>query len=408
MNSREQRLLILLIVLFVIGGSGLLGYRWFYKPLQDYNAQIRRLKREIDNKGDELAFTIQELPYLERARLMSLSPNLETAKDEYGSILAEIVRESGLEVDDMRAIESVEVKNFAQQQTAKPAHRIVTYQVRVRGDMAHLVKAMTAMKTTPLIHRIRTLDIARQDTTKSVTDRLNISMRVEAMIVSQAEPHADGPLAPDQRLVVVEALMAMQGGPASLGLLPWYVGPTGVFARQALAMESGYRQYGDMARKNIFRGGGTPPREPGEEDEEDPVPEFDVTDYVRLDTCDPDHGEAYLRNLVFNVRPTKLRTSTWSGYNTFRVYTGELKTHTLLTGKVLRVEQRDVYFQVLNDIYCIHLGQTLHDAMWRPVAYDVRDRLNLRVDDAWAEQQKKEHQEQQAQLVAQKKKKASR
>ncbi len=197
----------------------------------------------------------------------------------------------------------------------------------------------------------------------------------------------------------------MGRGPTSLGLLPWVIGPTGPFARQALAMESGYRRYSDMARKNIFRGGIPPQKEQGEEDMVDPDVDFDVLDYVRLDTADPDNGEAYLRNLVFKLRPIRLRQSKWSGFNTFSVYTGELRSHALMTGKVLRIEQRDVYFQVLDNIYCIHLGQTMHEAMWRSVSYEVRDRLKLRMDEVWAAQQRREHEQQQ---VALKKKKAPR
>jgi hypothetical protein len=407
MNPRERRLLIILGLVLGLGGASFLGFRWFYKPLQDYNAQIRRLQGEIARKTDELDETLQERKLLERARLMSLSPNIETAKGEYGGILNDIVRNSGLEIDDFRATENLDFKAFApqQQEKVKAAHQFVNYTVRAKGDMAQLVAALEEFKKTPLIHRIRSLDIARQDVAKSTTDRLVISMRTEAMIVSGAEPHVAGPLAPDHRLVAMESLLALQSGPTSLGLLPWLVGPTGPFAQQMLAMESGYRRYNDMARKSIFRGGIPPQKEAGDEEMVDPDVDFDVLDYVRLDTSDPDNGEAFLRNLVFKVRPIRLRQSKWSGFNTFSIYSGELRSHVLMTGKVLRIEQRDVYFQVLGDIYCIHMGQTLHDAMWRSVTYEVRDRLKLRTDDIWAEQQRKEHAQQQ---VAQKKKKGSR
>jgi hypothetical protein len=392
------------VLLAILGTGGALfgGYRWFYKPLEDYNRAILKLKREVRDKESEVKATRDEIKLLDRARLMSLSPNLETAKDEYGAVLDRILYNSGLEIDNFAPVEIVEVKSSQQQNTVKPAHRFVTYQVKARGDMAQLVSALQGIKVTPLVHRIRSLDITRQDAAKGTSDKLMISMRVEAMIVGRADPHVDGPLAPDQRLVVMETILALRRGPTGLGLLPWIVGPTGPFAKQVLAMESGYRQYGDMAQKNIFRGGVPPEREEGPE--EDPQWDFDVLDYVRLDTADPDNGEAFLRNLVFNIRPTKLRTSSWSGFNTFRIYSGELRSHVLVTGKVLKIEQRDVYFQVLDEIYSIHLGQTLHDAMWRPVSDSVLDRLKLKIDETWAEQQKKEHEAQVAVMKTKKKK----
>ena len=402
MSPREMRLVIVLGVILGVGGVGLLGYQWFYKPLQDYNRTIARLKGEISTKSEDLAATLQERKLLDRARLMSLSPTLEAAQGEFGGILNKIFYDSGLEMESFApTLDQNEGKAGGQQQTLKPGHKVVTFQVRAKGELAQLVHAMQELKTTPIIQRIRSLDITRQDTAKSTTDRLIINMRLDAMIVGRAEPHADGPLAPDLRLITMETMLALRRGPTGLGLLPWIIGPTGPSARNLLAMESGYRQYREMALKNIFRGGELPPRDESE-DEEDPIPTFDVTEYVRLDTTDPDNREAYLRNLVFKTKPIRVRHSHFSssGFDTFRIYSGELKTHTLVTGKVLRIEQRDMYFQVLDEIYCIHLGQSLHDAMWRSVSDSVLERLNLKVDEKWAAQQKVEHAQQMAALKA--------
>jgi hypothetical protein len=395
MNPREMRLLIALGVILGVGGVGILVYQWFYKPLQDYNKAISRLIRDNEQKDDQLFATMEERKLLDRARVMSLSPKMEMAQSEYGSFLDRVIYHSGLEIDDFRPIiENAEAKAVSALQTVKPGHRTVTYQIRARGDLSQLVKALDAIQKTPLIHRIRSLDISRLDVSKNTTDRLLITMRIEAMIVGRAEEHADGPLAPEQRLIVMETLMALRHGPTGLGLLPWVIGPTGPVARQSLALESGYRQYGDIGRKNIFRGGDLPPKEDDENTEPvDPPPEFDVRDYVRLDTTDPDNKEAFLRNLVFKAQPIRLRSTSWSGFNTFRIHTGELKSHVLLTGKVLRIEQRDVYFQVRDDVYCIHLGQTLAEAMRRRIPDSELEAHHVTLDEAWAEAQNKEAQQ---------------
>ena len=49
----------------------------------------------------------------------------------------------------------------------------------------------------------------------------------------------------------------------------------------------------------------------------------------------------------------------------------------LVRAKVLRVDQRDVYFQVGEDMYGIHIGQSLWDAMKKRINEDVADELEL-------------------------------
>jgi len=391
MNVREMRLLVVLLVILGAGGSGILVYNWFYKPLKAYNAQIEKLKTEVEDKDLQLIATLADRKLLDRARMMSLSPNLDGAQAEYGRFLAPLLNESGLELEDFRVTEATDTKAGAGQPNAlKPGHRIVQFQIRAKGELAHLVKTLEVIQKTPLVHRVKTLTIDRVDTSaKNSTDKLNIGMKIEAMIVGRAEPHADGPLAPDQRLVALEVLMALERAPTGLGLLPWAVGPTGPFARQALAMERGYRLYNEMERKNIFRGG-EPPKKI------EPEPEVEsflaVADYVRLEATDTDNKEAYLRNLIFKESPKRVRSSSFSGFNTFAIFPNELRTRALFTGKVLRIDQRDMYFQVHDEIYGVHLGQSLGEAMRRPLSTGELDRLDLtRLYDAeWAARQAKE------------------
>ncbi len=327
--------------------------------------------------------------------MMSLSPNLDAAVAEYGNFLAPLLIDSGLEIEQMNWSESTDNKQqTAKDKETKPGHRIVMFQVRAKGDLGDLVRTLEVIQKTPLLHRVKTLDIARIDTSpKKTNDKLNINMKIEAMMVGRAEPHADGPLAPDQRLVALEVLLALRRAPTGLALLPWVVGPTGPFARQQLAMDSGYRQYGDMDRKNIFRGGEPPPPRTGSTGDDDDLPDdgLDVREYIRLDTADPDNREAFFRNLVFKTQPVRVRSSTWSGFNIFRVY-NEWKTKVLYTAKVLRVDQRDVYFQVQDDVYGIHLGQTLADAMRKRLPSAEMERLNLTglYDAEWATKQIRE------------------
>jgi hypothetical protein len=394
MNPREMRLLIVLLAILGTGGMVMGVYQWFLKPLDTYNKQIRKLSLEIEDKRDQYDMTrLESKQLLDRARMMSLSPNHDVALAEYINFLAPVVNKSGLEIEDFRSSpEAIDPKS-GQPNAVKPGHRTVNFQLRAKGELGQLVYLLQAIQTTPLVHRVKTLSIDRVDPTKSSTDKLNINMKIEALMVGRAEQHVDGPLMPDQRLLAAETLLALRRGPTGFALLSWVVGPTGPFARQELAMHSGYRQYGDMDYKNIFRGGEPPPKkEIAKEDEGEPEDNFwEVADYIRLDTADPDNREAYLRNLIFKANPIRLRSASWSPWNTFKIYANEFKSKTIVSGKVLRIDQRDVYFQVKDEVYGIHLGQSLGDAMRRTLSSGEMDRLELTklYDAEWAEKEAK-------------------
>jgi hypothetical protein len=395
MTPRELRLLIALLVILGGGGGTILVYSWFYKPYKESLVRIEKLKDEIQEKQEQLDTTLTERKVvLERARMMSLSPNLDTALSEYNKFLQPLLDISGLDVDFVRPTESQDTNKQAAVPgvtTVKPGHKTVAFQMRAKGDLKGVVKVLEAIQQTPLMHRVRALTIDRVDaSSKNTTDKVTMSMTIEALMVNKAEAHVDGPLAPDHRLVAIESLLAMRRAPTGLALLPWIVGPTGPVARDQLAMESGYRrQYSDMWRKNIFRGGEPPADEPVEEPEL--VDTVEVIDYIRLDTTDPVNREAYLRNLVFRTRPIRLRAKAYSGYDTFLVE-NEWKTKTVLKGKVLRIDQRDVWFQVQEDVYGIHLGQSLREAMRRPLSeeeMELRDLTKL-FDAEWGAREAKE------------------
>ncbi len=394
MNARELRLLIVLGVILGGGGAAILVYQWFYKPLAEHNTALKKLQRDIDQKQAQLDSTLDDRKLLERARLMSLSPNPNMATSEYENYLGPLLLESGLDIDTFQPSVAAEPKAppGSGANAVKPGHQVVTFKVRARGELDGLVKTLEVLQKTPLVHRVKTLSIDRADTSaKSTSDKLIIGMIIEALIVNRAEPHADGPLAPDQRLIAMEALLTLHHGPSGLSLMPWVVGPTGPVARQRLAMESGYRHYADLVYKNVFTGP-VPPKAVPKEEETTPEPDADivVTEYIRLDTTDPDGKEAFFRNLVFKTVPIRVKSVPRSGYDTFRVM-NELKTKTVVKGKVLRIDQRDLYFQVGEDVYGIHIGQTLSDALRRPLSESEMARLKLTelYDAAWAAEEAK-------------------
>jgi hypothetical protein len=402
MNLREMRLLITLVVLVGGGGGSLLVYQMFVKPLADYNAQIKKLAAAVELKQEQLDTTLDERKaLLEPARLKSLSPNPFLARAEYDKYLYPLLVESKLDIEDFRPTQPSVLKGTAAapgSAAMNPTHQIIATKVRAKGDLEALVKALERIQKEPLVHRIKALTIDRDMAVKNATDKLTIDMTVEAMIVGKAVPHSDGPFAPDLRLLVLEAASALERAPIGIALLPWIVGPTGEVARKRMSSEGAYgRQYGEIPLKNIFIGRTPLPKGYNDDDpfgtgdaekmDNDPLP---VHEFVRLDMTDPDAREAYLRNLVFKTRPIKLRTASWSGYDTFKIQS-EFGTRTLVKGKVIRITQRDVYFQVREDMYAIHLGQSVADAMRHKVTNSEMKALDLRIDEAWGAAEQNEY-----------------
>jgi hypothetical protein len=74
-----------------------------------------------------------------------------------------------------------------------------------------------------------------------------------------------------------------------------------------------------------------------------------------------------LRNILHKSAPLRLRSTPRSGYDTFSIR-NEDRSKVLLKGKVLRIDPRDIYFQKGEDVYRFHFGQSLADAIGRPLS----------------------------------------
>ena len=365
MNAREFRLVILLGVILAVGGASIGFYFWFWKPLAEYNSTIVRLEKANKDKRLQKEETYNEMRNLERLRTMSLSPKPVDAKSEYENYLFDLLGKCNLSSYDLRQGQISEVKGTGGQApgTAKPGHQILSYDLRIaKADLRNVVKALQMIQQTPLVHRISRLAIERVDTSaKNTTDQVKVQMTIESLIISRAEARPGGPLAVDPRLSTIEAAAMAQHGPTGLALLPWYFGPSGPFARTQLAIDSAYRDYGDIAKRNIFVGP-VPSFRPKDIQTADELPpaNFDILQYVRLDTTDATNKEAYFRNLVFPIQP--IRAKPYSGFDKINIK-DEWRTEDVLRCKLLRVDQRDVYFQKGDSIYRIHIGQSFADAI---------------------------------------------
>jgi len=117
------------------------------------------------------------------------------------------------------------------------------------------------------------------------------------------------------------------------------------------------RDYRSITGKNIFFGPGLTT--------EEKLPDYEVTRFVHLTdiTSSDRRTEAFLYDRYNNKR-TRLRAST--GFDSFTIY--DSAGSKVLNGKVVRIDNRDIIFEVEEKYYVIHVGQNLDEAMRKPVA----------------------------------------
>lgn len=362
MNPRERKLLFLLVGLLGVGAVGVLGYQWFLKPYRTNAAALAKLTHEAEDAQDQLDQLYQEKRLLQDARKKGLPPNVDRAAAEYAKFLRPLLLECGLSVDDFQGPTVAEVKVGGSPGTPgkKSSHKTLTFNIRAKGEAGQLGKALAAIQHAPLLHRVKTLTVDRMDTSvgKDASKRLTISMVVEALIVGGT---------PKDGLTLPSAL-----------------------DRTKLTSLSGLRQYADLKHRNLFVGKSPPEPPQMAEKEEDPGPP--VPEHVRLVSTNVLAREAHLRNLLASVRTPEIRVRSIprSGYDTFRIM-DEDYSRVLVKAKVLRVDHRDVYFQVSDWIYAIHVGQTVADAMRSPLSDERVVDLGLEklFDPNWGKEEQK-------------------
>jgi hypothetical protein len=155
MNFREMRLLIALLVILGGGGGSLLVYQFFVKPLGDANTKIKTLKSAVEQKQDQYDTTMAERKLLERARLMSLSPNPHLARAEYDKYLYPLLVSCKLDIEGFSPTQPSAFKDATATQggtALKPTHQILATEVKAKGDLESLVKAHAADASDQVTH----------------------------------------------------------------------------------------------------------------------------------------------------------------------------------------------------------------------------------------------------------------
>jgi hypothetical protein len=334
MNARERTFLIVLVAVLASGAGLYAAKRWWWDPLQDYNRTIEKMTDENNEQDLKLATFQKDRKKLVLARMKSLSPKPDQAADQYMAYLGPLLAKSGLSVDKMSKTSDQKVKVVKPIPNVKEVgHQIITFTVRVHGELGQLVNAMEKMQKTPYEHRIRNLTIERieQASKKDAGNKLTVGMIIETLVVAKSEPKTSLP--PD------------------------------IDPKSLLAPTPPDRNYALIAERNIFVG--ATPFTP----DTDPRPTEDTPRYIYLAQTEPKHQTAYLRNRIYRTGEMKVIANK-PGWDEFQV-TDEFGNYVFFRAKVLKVEQRQMFFQVgrsrdadfpRNSVFAVQIGEALAEA----------------------------------------------
>lgn len=387
MNAREKTLLTVLAAVVGLGVVSIGGWMWFVVPLKDYNARIRTMTAENKVKKAEIDQFMAEKKKLVLAKLKSLPANQNEASTEYINYLHPLFIESGLNPEEITPSNPVDVKPVSNIAGVKRVgHQVMTFQVRARGTLAQMVAAMERMRRTPYEHRIKNLTIDRADNApKDPNAKLIINMLIETLLVAKTESKPGVPPGIDVKYVLFDSLAARMDGPIGLGQAV-----ATIMSMQSAPPEN-ERRYADIAKRNIFVGAilQPPPQEvkaPVEPLPPPPPSPGPIPAFIRLTQIEPKEGEAHYLNLFYKKDERKISAKENSGYNTFLIAADDL-SYTFFLGKVLRVDSRDVFFQVKDKVYQWHVGDTLETATRAALSLDYMDAIDLEPDYEWGKKE---------------------
>lgn len=357
MNPRERLLACAVLIIVVVAGGALMAHQFFLVPLDERNATLAALRQDLQTKRDRILQVQALQPKMETWRQQSLPASSDLARREYEKYLSDLLRKSGFAAGSFSVVPKPPDSKTSPTLPGKkdPIYVRLTFTVQAHGTLTSLVSLLERFYRTSLLHQVKNLNVQRPLTTVGTeqrSDELDMNLSVEAIILSGAEDRSVLLPGVDRRLLAIDVVTTLQRGPSGLALVPWAAGVTGPLGPRHLA--SSPRQYVSIAGKNIFYG---PPAN-------NFTDKVDATQFVHLTdiTHTEDRIEAFLYDR-YNNRKTRLRVS--PGFNSFRVQDEEGET--VLRGTMVQIDDREVIFRAEDRYYSLHVGQSLREALKKPL-----------------------------------------
>src|SRR5262245_6687729 len=199
MTVRERNFLIVLVLgAGALLGGGILTYQWFIAPLRDANRTIAELEDEVWQKEQQIRGVRQDQKKLAKYKALSLPANPDQAQSDYFEYLQMLLRNAGLTVHVQGP--PIGAVKAASAQGKKAGHVTLPFMVSALGDKSGVIKALAAIKTAPIAHRIKSMTLTPADATGSNAGKLKIQMGIEALIVHKADSLQPYVSSPDVRL----------------------------------------------------------------------------------------------------------------------------------------------------------------------------------------------------------------
>jgi len=366
MTTRERFLAGGVLSVLILAGGGFLVQMLFLGPLKERKTRIIQLQQDVDEKQARVDQINADKAKLKRWELISLpnDPNSKKvefpatalpAKREYANYLSDLFRTSGLTA--VVTPREVDVRSSPTIGVKVPVYAKLFFHVQAKGTLESFVKAMERFHHTGLLHQVHDFAINRPLTPgpDARPGELDITLTVEALLLDIAPKRATLLPGVDSGMASIDVATALQGGPPGLAGAIWATWPTGPLGPSVLAQPR--RDYSLIAAKNIFLGLEIAAYEP----------DVEVTRFMYLTdiTQNDVRAEASLYDR-YNNKKTRLRSQ--NGFNSFRIT--ESEDGSIVRGKVVRIEDRDVVFEVNDKTYSMHVGQNLEEAMRKPLAQE--------------------------------------
>jgi hypothetical protein len=356
-------------ILITAGGALVLGFvflKGFFLPFQDNVKKVAAAEEAYDREYQDYRVFQQEKGRLERDRLLGMPRDTNQASNDYIHYLQKLLEKAGFDKNPDVGFGGVTAPSTSTSAGKKAGHGSVTFNAKARGTWINVVKFLDMFQRTAFMHRLRNWSVDAPTASKE-PGKLTLNMTIEALVVNKNERRPENLWGVDPRAVAADAFLGMNRLPTGWATL---------LRAQALLLPQvpPKREYGELVRVNPFVGGPIKVEKlvdldalAKKKEEDQKKKDKDARANATLVQTDTDGQKALL---IAPTSPDKSTPIKLARNSTFPLWDG-------LKGKVLRVDHRDVYFEVDSKLYGIHIGTTLADAYKQPLSAIQGKKLNL-------------------------------